>query len=121
MRKSNIAIGTALFSTLLLSAPSVLAQSFPQLYQGMPYSEARQLLLDEGWQAVFNLEQVNNSDPSSRVTHFLDLGYTEIIDCAGAGLGLCAFEFQDNEGETLSISVAQGEETDVVFGWQIEE
>ena len=118
MQKTILAVSATLLGSLLVST-QCFAQSFPQLRQGMSYLAARQQLLEAGWQALSNMRQVNNPNRSSRITHFINLGYSEIIDCAGTGLGLCTFEFQGNQGQKLLMSVARGRETDVVFGWRI--
>jgi hypothetical protein len=99
-----------------------VAQKLPNLRQNMPYSKAREILIDAGWQAVFNLEQVNNPDKSAPVNYFIDKGYTEIVDCAGSGLGLCLFQFKNAYGKTLFVTTANnGENQEIVFGWEIEQ
>jgi hypothetical protein len=114
-------------SSVLLSAVfsvdlSALAQEVPKLRQGMTYSEARNLLIEEGWQAVFNMEQVNNPNRSGVIDRFIEKGYTEIVDCSGTGLGLCLFQFQNATGQSLLITTANNhsEEESTVFGWRLE-
>ncbi|PAX54870.1 hypothetical protein CK510_11830 [Brunnivagina elsteri CCALA 953] len=88
----------------------------------MPYSKARGILINSGWQAVFNLEQINNPDKSAPVSYFINKGYTEIVDCAGSGLGLCLFQFRNAYGKILNVTTANnGESQEIVFGWKIEE
>ncbi|MGQ4650333.1 hypothetical protein [Lyngbya aestuarii] len=115
-------------SSVLLSAVfcvnlSALAQEVPKLRQGMTYSEARNLLIEEGWQAVFNnMEQVNNPNRSGVIDRFIEQGYTEIVDCSGTGLGLCLFQFQNATGQRLLVTTANNdsEEESTVFGWRLE-
>lgn len=118
-----------LLYSLLLSAifslnSSVFAQSLPKLRQQMTYETARKLLIESGWQAVFNLGQVNNSDRGVIIDYLINQkGYTEIVDCSGTGLGLCLFEFRNATGQTLLITTANNspEEESVVFGWELKD
>ena len=114
-------------SSVLLSAVfsvnlPALAQSVPKLRQGMAYSEVRNLLIEEGWQAVFNPEQVNNPNRSDVIDRFIEEGYTEVVDCSGTGLGLCLFQFQNATGQSLLITTANNdsEEENTVFDWRLE-
>ena len=98
-------------------------QELPKLKQDMPYSKAREMLLEAGWQAIFNQEQLRNSQRSSPVDYFFTKkGYTEIVDCAGTGLGLCLFQFESAYGEILSVVTANnGANQETVFRWYIEQ
>lgn len=53
MRHQIIATLTVALSTMAFFPSSALAQELPRLRQGMPYTEAREALLDAGWQAVY--------------------------------------------------------------------
>jgi len=114
-------------SSVLLSAVfslnlSALAQSVPKLRQNMTYSQARNLLIQEGWQAVFNTSQVNNPDRGTVIDRFIKKGYTEVVDCSGTGLGLCLFQFQNATGQTLFVTTANNNPKleSIVFGWRLE-
>ena len=115
-------------SSVLLSAVfsvnlSALAQEVPKLRQGMTYSEARTLLIEEGWQAVFNMGQFNNPNRSGVIDRFIEKGYTEVVDCSGTGLGLCLFQFQNATGQTLLVTTANNysdEEESIIVGWRLE-
>ena len=98
-------------------------QELPKLKQGMPYSKAREMLLKAGWQAIFNHVQLMNSQKSAPVNYFFaGKDYTEIVDCAGTGLGLCLFRFESAYGEVLYVTTANnGANQETVFGWRIEE
>jgi hypothetical protein len=94
------------------------------LQQGMHYKEARKRLIQQGWQA--NLP-ISNSDlpnlKNSIVKALFDRGYEEIKDCSGTGLGLCRFEFINEQGNLLVVSTQParsktGEPT--VWRWFIE-
>ncbi|MDB9452677.1 hypothetical protein [Dolichospermum circinale] len=97
-------------------------QELPKLKQNMPYSKAREMLLEAGWQAIFNRE-ILNSERSAPVDYFFTKKeYTEIQDCAGSGLGLCYFRFESAYGEILYVTTANnGANQETIFGWRIEE
>ena len=97
-------------------------QELPKLKQGMPYSKAREMLLEAGWQAIFNRE-ILNSERSAPVDYFFTKKeYTEIQDCAGSGLGLCYFRFESAYGEILSVVTANNfDNEENLFRWYIEE
>jgi hypothetical protein len=98
-------------------------QELPKLKQGMPYSKAREMLLEAGWQAIFNHVQLMNSQKSAPVNYFFaGKDYTEIVDCAGTGLGLCLFRFENAYGEILYVTTANNRENqENVFGWRVEQ
>jgi hypothetical protein len=56
------------------------------------------------------------------IDHFIEKGYTEVVDCSGTGLGLCLFKFRNATGQTLSVTTANNapEEESLVFGWSLE-
>lgn len=67
----------------------------------MPYHKARKIILQNGWKPVpGNTPDENIGIPALA---FQDLGYTEVDDCSGTGMGYCTFYFQDNKGEYLRI------------------
>jgi len=92
---------------LLLTAPAASAQSLPQLRQGMPYVQARQLLLGAGWQAdIVNPNHLE--ELQQRLTGwFHKKGYAEISNCMPTGLGLCSGAFKNVRGQCLSISTSE--------------
>ena len=75
------------------------------LKEGMPYEEVRNYLLDLGWRTHFEGDEPNRNDATVR--ELLDLGYEEVKDCAGTGLGPCRFEFINEGGQVLVISTIQ--------------
>ncbi|MEG4839629.1 hypothetical protein QUB24_16055 [Microcoleus sp. B9-D4] len=90
------------------------------LQQGMPYKEARQILIQQGWQPSLQ-GQPNLRDRS--VKELFDLGYKEIKDCSGTGEGPCRFEFINQQGELLVIvATTRGSENTKRFvrNWWIE-
>ncbi len=114
-------------SSVLLSAVfslnlSASAQEVPKLRQGMAYSEARKLLIEGSWQAVFNPDQVNNSDRGGVIDGLIKKGYTEVVDCSGTGLGLCVFKFQNAKGQSLFVRTVNNSARyeSKVFSWRLE-
>lgn len=97
-------------STVFWVNLSTLAQPIPKLRQGMTYQDARTLLIEEGWQAIFNMAQFNNSERGAVIDSLIEKGYTEVVDCSGTGLGLCLFQFQNATGETLFVSTTNDDE-----------
>lgn len=100
-----------------------VTQELPKLKQDMPYSKAREMLLESGWQATFNRNLLWDGERSGMVDYFFSTqGYTEIVDCSGSGLGFCLFQFQSAYGEILLITTANnGDNQESVFGWRIEQ
>jgi hypothetical protein len=97
-------------------------QELPKLKQGMPYSKAREMLLEAGWQARFNQDNFRNPERRSFLKYFINKGYNEIADCAGSGLGLCYFQFESAYGEILSVVTANNfDNEENLFRWYIEE
>jgi hypothetical protein len=76
------------------------AESLP-LQKGMPYKEARRLLLQQGWQP--NLQGDPPNLRSLAVRGLYDLGYVEIEDCSGTGEGPCRFQFINDNGDLLFV------------------
>ncbi|WP_332984763.1 hypothetical protein [Microcoleus sp. A003_D6] len=90
------------------------------LQQGMPYKDARQILIQQGWHPSLQ-GQPNLRDSS--VKELFDLGYKEIKDCSGTGEGPCRFEFINQQGELLVIvATTRGSENTKRFvrNWWIE-
>jgi hypothetical protein len=125
MKQGLLAVATV-FSLGLWADPTP-AQTLPSgLRQGMPYAEARDILLDAGWQAQFfpASSESDNQEPDATMTYLIELGYSEVVSCSGTGLGLCAFEFVDAEGHQLSLSTTNnqpGEEPALFRWWLVQE
>ncbi|MGD1853304.1 MAG: hypothetical protein ACFB2W_03555 [Leptolyngbyaceae cyanobacterium] len=84
---------------------------------GMPYAEARALIDPEIWGPKTHppLDHISTSVQTMR-----DLGYEEVRDCAGTGLGLCRMEFIEREGLVLVIVVTTSEAEPRVWAWDVE-
>jgi hypothetical protein len=73
----------------------------------MPYAQARKILINAGWQAV---ELSPNRDRSGSVGYIINtLGFNEVEDCSGTGMGFCRFNFADADGRTLAIVTVNNE------------
>jgi hypothetical protein len=97
-------VAIAMFTSVLLAVTSSTsrAQELPLLKQGMPYSEARQLLLDSGWQALLLQWNYRESKPSGVAESLInDFGYDELVDCAGTGLGFCPGQSHVNKFDKM--------------------
>ncbi|WP_253274481.1 hypothetical protein [Nostoc sp. PCC 7107] len=93
----------------------------PALKEGMPYQQARELVIQQGWRPNLQGDAPNLRDNS--VKELFDFGYKEVKDCSGTGVGACLFEFSNQAGELLSISatIADRSNTErVVWRWSIE-
>lgn len=92
------------------------------LQEGMRYEEARKLLIQQGWHPHLQGESPNLNDTSVR--ELFNLGYEEVKDCSGTGIGLCRFEFTNEAGKLLVVSATMAGSDNrerVVWRWFIEE
>jgi hypothetical protein len=75
----------------------------PKIRQEMPYKEARQLLLDAGWQGInYWILGPEKNSPTEYV--WAELGYKEVNTCAGIVPSACAFEFRNSNGDKLLVT-----------------
>lgn len=107
--------------------PSTFSQTPPKsanslgLRENMLYREARSQLLQKGWQPNLKGDAPNTRDATVR--ELINLGYPEVKDCSGTGLGPCRFEFTNTAGELLVVStISQGASNRdrVVWRWFVE-
>lgn len=89
--------------------------------QGVPYKEARKILIQQGWQPNIptSTGEILKLDNNSQVKLIYDRGYDEIKNCSESGLGLCKFEFMNYKGELLVVSTTSLPKLKV-FHWLIE-
>jgi len=76
-----------------------------QLKEGMPYSEARQIILNGGWKKHGVDEK--NIDYAMRDIYFNNR-WTEVTSCAGTGTSPCRYEFI-NSNQKILVAITQGE------------
>ncbi|MGZ5172245.1 MAG: hypothetical protein ACXWCY_32940 [Burkholderiales bacterium] len=106
------AINGSLVSDFFPQPVSAVHTPIPRL-PGLIYDEARELLLNAGWQPR-RQHWTYASEPDVQFGNgkvFWERGYWEIIHASGTGLGHCSFGFQDVYGNKLTV-VTAGEEDD---------
>ena len=135
----TVTISSGFLVANLMKSKSVTAQAnakvsdcdnhipVPNLVQGMTYKDARQLIINAGWQAQYNTDP-NIAATDSRIAEMISQGWSEVEACSGSGLGLCKFSFRDAFGRYLSVTTAnnivneESEEFDsTLFGWSVAE
>jgi hypothetical protein len=108
--------------TLLNGA--VHAQELPKLKQKMPYAQAREILIDAGWQAI-EIPILQRGDYFSGATEYIikELGYNEVVDCSGTGMGFCRFEFVTADKRKLVVITTNNQkgQQPILYRWSIEE
>lgn len=91
---------------------------------GLRYGEVRRRLMAQGWipHTIETTGPVRHYNPGGLLKTMYDLGYEEVVDCAGTGLAPCRFEFvyQDralDNGPVLAViaTVASGPNPDPYF------
>jgi len=101
-------------------SPTQETRTLDELRQGMPYSEARIVILASGWLGLSVLGQ-DGGELFGREGEMVDgRGWTELQSCAGSGLSPCRFEFANAEGTKLVV-ITRGENDDpAVSSWEFE-
>ena len=102
-------------SQLNFSIAALSDCELPKLRQSMKFDKARAMLLDAGWQG---LRRYPSPDKSGMVGYvFYDLGYSEVVDCAGTGVAPCIFVYKIANGKKLEVHT-YGEENLVLDTWE---
>jgi hypothetical protein len=109
----------ALFAIAMISISMQVSAKEPliKIKKGMPYIEARKILLDAGWQTVTAHTTPNGTPVCFKVQEQEDeslanseaCNYEEIDSCSGSGMGFCEMIFFDGEKTYLSITTDGGE------------
>lgn len=96
---------------------TVLAETrVPEIKQGMPYREARSIILSAGWQPSFFKK--SNLDEIQRVFQewFTAAGFMEVESCAPTGDALCVAEFHDALGaRKLYVFTTSGDHDEIKY------
>jgi hypothetical protein len=98
----NKRLGTIAATVIALFIPTIaLAQAIPKpLKQGMPYAQARKMLINAGWR----VKPFSNRDRSGTMNYLITkLGYNEVESCSGTGMGYCRLNFTGAQGQTLAV------------------
>ncbi|MCT7965518.1 hypothetical protein NG799_04115 [Laspinema sp. D1] len=114
--------GIALALNIVFLPLNAVTQEVPtDLRQSMPYSEAREFILDEGWQ--INYRNSNTTELLSGLLERMvnELEYPEFEACSGTGFGFCRASFVNAYGESLILVTVNNEEEPTLFRWWIEE
>lgn len=96
-------------------------QSLPiNIKQGMPYLEARGILIKDGWQ-IITMHTTPNGTPSCWMSDWdetkspkISCDYAEVDSCSGTGMGFCKMWFFDGEDKCLKIITSGGEPGPVI-------
>lgn len=91
------------------------------LSRGMPYVEARQLLINAGWKPIEGEGEIDHRTASrASAEHFED--FLEVQGCSGTGRAMCAFKFANADGsKNLRISTAgMYRESLSIYDWKVE-
>lgn len=123
IRTNFMAIATTIIGVVGL--PSLtLAQEVPTtLQQQMPYAEARQILIESGWQAL-QLSPMRPERQVGTIKYLIELDYNEVTSCSGTGMGFCRFEFITADGRKLMVVTINNQENQdgpTLYRWWLEE
>ena len=112
----NIALATSFFAV----CSDAMGQTVP-LRVGMDYTQARKVLLDNGWQpfiptGALRLACNGKSPCEDRFVNtnlalreqFRNRGWYETVHCFGTGAGLCYHQFYDINGRGLVVVTGSG-------------
>ncbi|KAM3099461.1 hypothetical protein ACKFKG_03340 [Phormidesmis sp. 146-35] len=119
----HYSIAGILAGTITLLSGTVYAQEVPNLKKEMPYAQARELLINKGWRAI-EIPILQRGDQLFGATKYIvkELGYNEVVDCSGTGMGFCRFEFEGTDGRKLIVITVdnQKKQQPIVYRWSIE-
>jgi len=89
----------------------------------MPYAQAREILIDAGWQAI-ETPILQRGDRFFGATEYIvkKLGYNEVVDCSGTGMGFCRFEFAAADQRKLVVITVNNQKGQhpILYRWSIE-
>lgn len=114
--------GIGILINVVLFPLAGIGQEVPsELRQGIPYSEAREILLDEGWQVPYRNPNTNGELMGLMDIMVNEWGYDEFEECSGTGVGFCLGGLFDAYGRKLSVVTVNNEEDPTLYRWWIEE
>jgi hypothetical protein len=85
----------------------------PALRKAMSYPQARQLIINAGWQPLVT----TTDNPQDGTKSWRDRGYNEVSSCSGTGMGFCRFEFTGSDNEKLVV-VTGGSKSTLQKWWK---
>lgn len=96
---------------------NLLPEIIDGLTVGMPYDQARELIIGEIW-LPRTYPPVRADDKG--VAALQAMGFEEARACSGTGLGLCRLEFVEREGLLFGVVVTTSEAMPTVWSWFVE-
>ncbi|MGB3493911.1 MAG: PASTA domain-containing protein [Elainellaceae cyanobacterium] len=104
----SLALATSTTLSIVAMNVAAQAQTMPNLRQGMPYDQARQMILEAGWRPI-EVNRASRGELLGFDTYVIDdLGYTEMTGCAATGLVPCTFEYE-GDGNTKLVVISTGQ------------
>lgn len=97
---------------------NLLPEIIDDLTVGMPYDEARELIVINGIWLPRTYPPVDTNNVG--VVALQEMGFEEARECSGTGLGLCRLEFVEPEGLLFGVIVTTSEEMPMVWSWFVE-
>ena len=89
----------------------------------MSYAKAREILIHSGWQAI-KIPVLQRGNRFFGATEYIvkGLGYNEVVDCSGTGMGFCRFEFAAADKRKLVVITVnnQKRQRPTLYRWWIE-
>ncbi|MCT7993461.1 hypothetical protein [Laspinema olomoucense] len=97
-----------------------LEQELPSgLYQGMPYSEAREFILNSGWQFDYK-HPTRIRELGGLIGRMVsELNYHEFGDCSGTGRGFCGASFFNVYSGRLNITTVNNQQNPLLYDWSL--
>jgi hypothetical protein len=83
----------------------------------MPYSEAREVILDSGWQVQYKHPYQIRELRGLASRMVSEFHYHEFEHCAGTGVGFCRALFFNVYGEKLAIITVNNEQDPELYDW----
>lgn len=105
----------AIAAPLCLATPAP-AQGVPALREGMPYAQARSLILAGGWKPVAQAAAPANAIEAQQRA----AGRVELEACAGTGEGPCRFAFAGRDRRLIVVTVNNDTTLPTVLRWFLE-
>jgi len=96
---------------------NLLPEIIDGLTVGMPYDEARELIMNGIW---LPRTYPPVSTDNLGVVALQEMGFEEARECSGTGLGLCRLEFVEREGLLFGVVVTTSEAMPTVWSWFVE-
>jgi hypothetical protein len=90
-----------------------LSLNIPALQKEMSYPQARQLIIDAGWQPRVTMAD----NPQDGTKSWRDRGYNEVTSCSGTGMGFCRFEFTGSGSQKLVV-ITGGRKSTLQKWWE---